>query len=134
MQKDFIKDFDRWNKLKKGLDANETDDMPFPKKRWVWLCSIGTNIGFEQDGTGKAFERPVLVVKKFNNKMYWVVPLSTKQKQYDFYFNFTDPNGQKSSAILAQLRLVSTKRFIRDMYIFPEGIFKEILARLKDFL
>ncbi|MEK7503329.1 MAG: type II toxin-antitoxin system PemK/MazF family toxin [Patescibacteria group bacterium] len=129
------KDFDRWNGLKKNLnEKQEDDDGPFPKERWVWLCSIGTNIGFEQDGTGEVFERPVLVVKKFNNKMYWVVPLSTKQKHYDFYFNFTDPNGQKSSAILAQLRLVSTKRFIRDMYIFPESIFKEILTKLKDFL
>lgn len=129
------KDFDKWNELKKHLnDKAEDDEGPFPKERWVWLCSFGANIGFEQNGAGEVFERPVLVVKKFNNKMYWVVPLSTKQKKYDFYFNFIDPNGQKSSVILAQLRLLSTKRFIRDMYIMPEDIFKEIKLHLKNFL
>ncbi|MBI3075159.1 MAG: type II toxin-antitoxin system PemK/MazF family toxin [Parcubacteria group bacterium] len=128
------KDFDGWNKKKKKIDAKPHDNGPLPKERWVWLCSIGANIGFEQDGTGTVFERPVLVVKKFNNKMYWVVPLSTKQKPYDFYFNFTDPNGQASSAILAQMRLVSVKRFIRDMYALPEEVFMEIVARLVGFL
>ena len=37
-------------------------------------------------------------------------------KTYDFYYNFTDPNNNKGSVILAQVRLVSVKRFIRDMY------------------
>lgn len=120
--------------MKKNINDKMTSESPFPKERWIWLCSIGANVGFEQDGTGEVFERPVLVVKKFNNKMYWIVPLSTKQKKYDFYFNFTDPNGQKSSAILAQLRLLSIERFIRDMYLTPESIFTEIKSNLKNFL
>lgn len=128
------KNFDKWNELKKMLNNDADNKNSFPKERWVWLCSIGTNVGFEQDGTGEVFERPVLVVKKFNNKMCWVVPLSTKQKQFDFYFNFIDPSGQKASVILAQLRLISTRRFIRDMYLIPENIFEQILIRLRGFL
>jgi len=54
-----------------------------------------------------------LIVKKFNNKMFWVVPLTSKQKALDFYHNFTDATGHAASAILAQLRLLSLKRFDR---------------------
>ncbi len=82
------------------------------------MSALGRNIGYEQNGSGDNFARPVLIVKKFNNNMFWCVPLSTKQKHFDFYFNFTDPNEQKVSAILAQLKLVSVKRLKRKPYEF----------------
>jgi hypothetical protein len=66
--------------------------------------------------------------------MFWAIPLSTKQKDFDFYFNFTDPNGQKVSAILAQMKLVSVKRLKRDIYIMPPELFEEIKEKLKLFL
>ena len=128
------KDFDTWNEKKKGIDARENVDAFYPKERWVWMCSVGVNVGFEQDGTGSVFERPVLVVKKFNNKMFWVVPLSSKQKHFDFYYNFTDPNGKRGSVILAQLRLISAKRFIRDMYEMPLADFIAVMDRLGVFI
>ena len=55
-------------------------------------------------------------------------------KTYDFYYNFTDPNNNKGSVILAQVRLVSVKRFIRDMYKMNNIDFNQILARLTAFL
>lgn len=127
------KTFDEWNEQKKELAQNNEPNV-FPKEGWVWICAIGFNIGFEQNGTGKIFERPVLVVKKFNNKMFWVAPLSTKQKQFDFYYNFIDPNNMKGSVILAQLRLVSVKRFIRDMYKMNDTDIANITEQLKAFL
>ncbi len=127
------KDFDRWNQVKKRIALGDHPNL-FPKDGWVWMCAVGKNIGFEQNGAGKIFERPVLVVKKFNNKMFWVAPLSTKQKTYDFYYNFTDPNDRKGSVILAQMRLVSMKRFIRDMYKMNEADFNGILTQLTAFL
>jgi hypothetical protein len=127
-------DFDRWNEIKKTLDASDDKRMFFPKTREVWMCSVGRNIGFEQNGSGNNFSRPVLVVKKFNNQMFWTAPLSTKQKKFDFYFNFTDPNDQKVAVIIAQLRLVSIKRFNRKMYEIGESDFNKIQALLKGFL
>ncbi len=128
------KDFDKWNEIKKKID--NSDDVPdnFPKEGEVWISNIGINVGFEQNGIGNNFSRPVLIVKKFNNQMFWVVPLSTKQKAFDFYFNYTDPNNQKVSAILAQMKLVSVKRLERDIYILPNELFKEIKEKLKAFL
>ena len=60
--------------------------------------------------------------------------LSTKQKDFDFYFNYTDPNSKKVSAILAQMKLVSVKRLKRDIYVIPKKLFDEIKKKLKSFL
>ncbi len=124
------KGFDQWNEIKKKL---ETLDVPLdilPRVREVWMCSLGKNLGFEQNGSGDNFSRPMLVLKKFNNQMFWVLPLSTKQKGYDFYYNFTDPAGEKVSIILAQLRLMSIKRFQRALYELPKGNFTEVRSRI----
>ena len=129
-----MKDFNRWNELKKKID--EKNDVPdnFPKKGEVWMTDVGLNIGYEQNGSEDNFSRPTLIVKKFNNHMFWAIPLSTKQKDFDFYFNYTDPNSQKVSAILAQMKLVSIKRLKRDIYIMPQELFDEIKKKLKLFL
>jgi mRNA interferase MazF len=128
------RDFNRWNEQKKIIARNAKSRSPFPKEQEVWMCVVGKNIGYEQDGSGLSFSRPVIVVKKFNNKMFWVVPLSTKQKELDFYMNFIDLSGQPVSAILAQLKLISIKRFKRNMYELPRVEFEEIRTRLSAYL
>ena len=77
---------------------------------------------------------PMLIAKKFNNHMFWAIPLSTKQKSFDFYFNYTDPNNQKVSAILAQMKLTSVKRLKRKLYEIPNELFDEMKQKLKSFL
>jgi mRNA interferase MazF len=133
-----LKEFDLWNGLKKKIEFEITNikDEPdgFPKEGEVWMCSLGRNLGYEQNGVNKNFSRPVVIIKKFNNHMFWAVPLSTKQKDFDFYFNFTDPFEQKVSAIIAQMKLVSVKRLKRKMYDIPKPILDEIKAKLKKFL
>jgi mRNA interferase MazF len=129
-----MKDFNRWNELKKKIDSNNDLLDNFPKEGEVWISSVGLNIGYEQNGSENNFSRPVLIVKKFNNHMFWAVPLSTKQKDFDFYFNYTDPNNQKVSAILAQMKLVSVKRLKRDVYIIPNELFDQIKKKIKAFL
>ncbi|KKT21216.1 MAG: hypothetical protein UW04_C0008G0004 [Parcubacteria group bacterium GW2011_GWB1_43_8] len=127
-------DFNQWNELKKKIEADKNDPDKFPKEREVWMSNIGRNIGFEQNGSGDNFSRPVVIVKKFNNHMFWVTPLSTKQKDFDFYFNYIDSNNQKVSAILAQMKLVSVKRLKRKLYDIPNELFNEMKQKLKSFL
>ncbi|MEN9405072.1 MAG: hypothetical protein RLY47_31 [Candidatus Parcubacteria bacterium] len=127
-------DFDRWNEIKKKT-SNEASREPnrFPQKGEVWMSVYGKNIGFEQNGSGESFSRPVLVVTKFNNQMFLTVPLSTKQKDLDFYFNFTDPRNQKVSAVLAQIKLLSIKRMKRKIYDLPSATLDEIHRKIQGF-
>ncbi|MFA5830606.1 MAG: type II toxin-antitoxin system PemK/MazF family toxin [Candidatus Paceibacterota bacterium] len=129
-----MNNFDTWNELKKKIDSGENLPDRFPKEGEAWISAFGKNIGFEQNGSGDTFSRPILIVKKFNNHMFWCVPLSTKQKTFDFYFNYTDQNGLKVSAILAQLKLISIKRLERKIYDMPNESFKKIKQKLKSFL
>src|SRR3989344_1814652 len=129
-----MKDFDSWNEIKKKIESEEDAPNKFPKEGEVWMSSLGRNIGFEQNGSGDNFARPVLIVKKFNNHMFWCVPLSTRQKRFDFYFNFTDPNNHKVSVILAQMKLISVKRLKRKLYEFQSKTLEEVMAKLKSFL
>jgi len=98
------------------------------------MSNLGKNIGFEQNGSGDNFSRPILIVKKFNNHMFWAVSLSTKQKDFDFYFNYTDLHDQKVSAILAQMKLVSVKRLKRKLYEIPDQLFDQMKQKIKSFL
>lgn len=57
------KDFDGWNTKKKL--AHAINKRPFFHEREIWYCALGVNVGFEQDGKGKDFLRPVIGIKKF---------------------------------------------------------------------
>jgi len=129
-----MKDFDDWNELKKKIEAEKNYPDKFPKEGEVWMSNLGKNIGYEQNGSGDNFSRPVLITKKFNNHMFWVIPLSTKQKKFDFYFNYTDVNDQKVSVILAQMKLLSVKRLKRKLYDIPNKLFGEMKQKIKSFL
>ena len=128
------KEYNIWNELKKAIQSGIDNPDYFPQESEVWMSAIGKNIGYEQNGSGSNFSRPLLVVKRFNNHMFWCIPLSTKQKKFDFYFNFTDPNNEKVSVILAQMKLVSVKRLKRKLYAIPRDTLVEIKEKLKKFL
>jgi len=129
-----MNDFDNWNELKKKINTKETQPEFFPQLGEVWICILGKNIGREQNGGSDNFSRPVLIVKKFNNEIFWILPLSTKQKDLDFYYNFTDLNNEKASVILSQIRLIHIKRFERKVYDMPSKDMIEIKKRLRDYL
>lgn len=125
------KDFDRWNDKKKKLSSRTFSD--FVHAREVWWCSLGVNIGFEQDGKNQFFERPVLVIRKFSNDSVLIVPLSSKPKTNIFSFNFTH-EGQRFSALLSQIRLISTKRLNRKIYRMDTFLYNQIHKAMKELI
>ncbi|OGI77250.1 hypothetical protein A3B85_02200 [Candidatus Nomurabacteria bacterium RIFCSPHIGHO2_02_FULL_37_13] len=127
-------DFDRWNNIKKDINAQKVNTILFPQLGEIWMCALGKNIGREQNGGGKNFSRPMLVIKKFNNEIFWVLPLSTKQKKIDFYYNFKDKNNQDVSVIISQIRLIYIKRFERKLYDMDTPDVVEIKKRLREYL
>ena len=95
---------------KKKQKAHNDKQRPFFHEQEVWFCSLGVNIGFEQDGRGDDFLRPVLVLKKFNNEIFWALPM-TKNAKSGRYYHIVSLNERESSAlILSQIRLVDAKR------------------------
>jgi len=102
------KDFDGWNRKKKAINAFLSPQF---YERDIWWCTIGLNIGDEEDGKNH-FERPVLVLRKFNKGIAWILPMSTKQKDNQFHHNI-EHDGVVFSVMLSQLRLISSKRFRR---------------------
>lgn len=104
------KDYSLWHSRKTWL--NNDKPRVFFHEREVWWSSIGMNIGFEQDGKGNKFLRPVVIFKKFNNQIFWAVPLTTKSKSGKFYLPVDVADGVPRSAILSQLRLMDSKRLL----------------------
>lgn len=127
-----MKDFDSWNTEKKCLEADGHDTLMF-HEREIWWCSIGLNLGDEQDGKNELFERPVLVLKKFNNKIAWVLPMSTKSKNGVYYHNL-EHEGRVFTIILSQLRLTSVKRFRRFIRKISPHQFSLIQNKLSDLI
>lgn len=101
------KKFSEWNELKIQLHNNKKEQ--YFKERDIFWVSIGVNIGFEQDGKGEIFSRPVLIVKKYGKNIFFGIPLSTQLKEGSFFFDF-ELDGQKSSALLVQARIYDAKR------------------------
>jgi mRNA interferase MazF len=117
------KDFDRWNKKKKTLNAAHFSD--YVHEREVWWCALGVNVGVEADGKHDNFERPVLVLRKFNRDVVLVVPLTSRPKRNPYHAAFQH-DGETFSAVVSQIRLVSTKRLLRRLYRMDSGIFETV--------
>jgi mRNA interferase MazF len=93
------------------------------KESDIWLCYIGDNIGFEEDGKGSKYLRPVVVVRKYNNQLCHVVPLSTTSNRGQYYFPFDSHTGTISVAITSQSRTVDSSRLMRKIgYINPSDL------------
>src|SRR4051812_44298293 len=105
------KDFDTWNLQKKKIHNFIKQETTF-REREIWWCSLGINIGDEEDGKNTLFERPILVLRKFNRKLAWVLPMSSKKKE-GVYYHIINYRGISYSVLLSQLRLISAKRLRR---------------------
>lgn len=127
------KDFDRWNTEKKRIHAGDAEPRLFFHEREVWWCSLGLNIGVETDGKHDQFERPALIVRKFNADMLWVLPLTSSMRSGKYFREVRHEDGI-STAVLSQLRTVSTKRLRRKIGMIPEDEFRAILETLKSLL
>lgn len=126
------KDFDKWNELKKELHHRSAKVLFH--EREIWWCALGANIGFEEDGKHNNFERPVLVVRKFNKYVLWILPLTRSNKTGDFYFRIAQGDEEDSVVILSQIRLISNKRLLRKMRMIEKSEFREIRDKVKQFL
>ena len=126
------KDFDGWNVKKKDIHGRGA--TPFYHKREIWWCSLGVNVGFEQDGTGANYDRPVIVIRGFNPLVFFGVALTGKRKEGRYYLPVGEVEGKQASAILSQVRLIDTKRLVRKAGTLDEDTFDHLCDALKETL
>jgi mRNA interferase MazF len=127
-----VKNFDGWNEKKKYFE-NNINNYLFIHEREIWWGSVGINMGDEEDGKNEEFERPVLILKKFNNKVAWILPMSTKPGHKNYYIKALY-QGEISYVILSQLRLISVKRLRRFVGKLSLSQFRIIRNKLIEFL
>jgi len=104
------KDFDTWNTKKKDIQEDE------PNRRYherdIWFCSLGVNVGFEQDGTGSNFDRPIVVVKGFNANTFFAVAL-TGRKREGKYYQYLGETGKHRQCSLKYALLILSDLFAK---------------------
>ena len=126
------KDFDGWNEEKKT--THERVDAPLYRNREIRWCRFGTNIGFEQDGTGEDRSRPALILKGFSRQVCLVIPLTTSAKRNPYYIPLGIVGGRPAFAIISQLRLVDTRRLDQKIMDLDKETFEMIRKAAKDML
>lgn len=125
------KDFDKWNKRKKEINNSEVNYYHQREIRW---CSLGVNIGFEQDGTSDDYRRPVIVIKGFSRNVCLVVPLTTSIKRNPYHFDIGKVEGKNAFAILSQIKLIDTKRLHDRLAVLDKEKFDEIRKAIRDLI
>ena len=126
------KNFDSWNTEKKTIDTH--DNAALYHEREIWFCSLGTNIGNEQNGTGVKFDRPVVIIKGFNKSTFFSVGLTGHKKAGKYFMYLGTIHDRDASANLSQVRTVDTKRLVRKIGMLDEQIFQTLKKRLQEAL
>ncbi|MFA5000651.1 MAG: type II toxin-antitoxin system PemK/MazF family toxin [Candidatus Paceibacterota bacterium] len=125
------KNYKNWQPLKSRLQNEPDINRAFFHEREIWYCHLGENIGFEQDGKGIDFLRPIIIIRKFNNEIFWGIPLTSNNKESIYYFKITTQDNVYGSAILSQIRLIDAKRLSYKVGDLPEEEFGELTKKLK---
>lgn len=126
------KDFDNWNEKKKTIHDNNESKLYHTRE--LWWCSLGVNIGSEQDGTGKDYERPVLIYKGLSKQTCIVLPLTSSKEVHKMRIPIGKVDGVNASAILSQIKVIDTKRLINKLGFVDIETFKIITKAVKGLL
>jgi mRNA-degrading endonuclease toxin of MazEF toxin-antitoxin module len=109
MNEEYIKEFDLWNEKKKEIERSDVQRLC--REREIWWCTLGVNIGSEQDGKNELFERPVLILKRYNTDLVLILPITSTEKDNIYYTKIK--SVMASSVILSQVRAIDSKRLLR---------------------
>jgi mRNA interferase MazF len=108
-----MKDFDKWNTVKKAADAADEESRLFFRDGDIWWVRLGVNVGYETDGKSREFTRPVLVLKKYNQYSFLAIPLTTTLKSNPYRLPIGAVDGKEACATLSQLRNIDSKRLVK---------------------
>jgi mRNA-degrading endonuclease toxin of MazEF toxin-antitoxin module len=127
------KDFKNWHDKKSSID--NIPERPFFHEKEIWFCYLGVNVGFEQDGESLEFLRPVVIIRKFNNQIFWAIPLTkSKKKDSPYYYSFSFISEIRSVAVISQIRLIDARRLSRKIGDISDSDFDNIKQKIKQLI
>lgn len=115
--------YDEWNEQKKKLA--DSDKRIFFKEGEIWWCSLGMNLGEEVYGKGKAFRRPVVVLRKVTGSSCIVLP-TTSQKKDGSWYHKIEVDGVVRFVMMHQIKFIATKRFGSRVASMSQKEFQEL--------
>ena len=130
--KSYFKDF--ISRVQYKIFLNTKQKYPKFKKGEIWWDSFGVNIGIETDGKNDKFNRPILIIKKFNGRQFWAVPITSKFKEDSIFYYKLSFNDKESFALLSQVRTLDSKRLQDRITSISEPELKKIKDQIKKLL
>jgi len=124
--------YDNWNNIKKDI-SQKTKDINFNQKE-IFMSYVGENIGFEQNGKGIDFMRPLLVFRKYSNNLFLGIPLSTTLRDGSFFFNFKFLEDKESCALLVQTKTFDAKRLDRKIGTINQNELQLLELKIKELM
>jgi len=100
--------FDKWNEKKKTTNFDGAYPHFLPGQ--IWWAQMGQNIATEVAGKGDDFLRPVVIMQRVYGNACLAIPLTTTERQGDYYLRFQDSKGKTQYALLTQIRYLDGKR------------------------
>lgn len=117
------RNYTAWYRLKGSLEK-EAKLVNF-RSQEIWWCALGANIGDEEDGKNEQFERPVLILRKYNKGLFLGLPLTSTLKTAKFYYHLRVDDVDRA-IILSQGRTLSVYRLLRRIYKVNDNDFAKI--------
>jgi len=121
------KDYRKWQKEKTRINLR---NPPFFYEREVWWCTLGKNVGHEQDGGDIFFTRPVVILTKFNLNLCLVVPLTKKRREGRYYFFIGPIQNRNAVAILSQIRIIDSRRLSFKITTLPTKDYEGLVLKV----
>ncbi len=104
-----------WAKKKLRHNQKENQRDLYFHEGQIWWAALGQNIGLEINGKSEEFNRPVLIIRKYNQHACFVLPLTTQIKSPSVWYQVIlkeDDAQIKRAANISQGRIISTRRLL----------------------
>jgi mRNA interferase MazF len=128
-----MKNFDEWNKIKKDTERNSRKIGIKPRD--IFWAKIGENVGFEQNGKGENFARPVIILRKLTSELFLGIPLTSTIKDGDYFHTFeyiNHTNGLvQNTALVLQMKVFSIRRLMNKTGVINKDDFETIVEKSK---
>lgn len=123
------KDFDGWNEVKKRV---EVENPRLYTVREIWWCNFGVNVETEQDGKGKNYLRPGVILRSFGSNACLVLPLTTSKREHSLRVTIGIVQEEEAKANLSQMRVIDTRRLAEKIGFLDKKIFDELKKRARN--